>query len=83
MARVEPFEAHTERYETWFARGDAAFCPASGVQRLVTGAGFSALSWALKPSRSPEESVRVEPVRPGRGQRAFVVVHAANDEPSR
>ena len=25
MARIEPFEAHTERYEAWFERHDAAY----------------------------------------------------------
>lgn len=62
---------------------DATFYSASEVERLVTGAGFSVLSWAQTLSRSLEQTEHIEPVRPGRGQDAFVVVHARNDKPSR
>ena len=62
---------------------DATFHSASEVERLVTGAGFSILSWAQTLSRSLEQTEHIEPVRPGRGQDAFVVVHARNDKPSR
>jgi len=62
---------------------DATFHSASEVERLVTGAGFSVLSWAQTLSRSLEQTEHIEPVRPGRGQDAFVVVHARNDKPSR
>lgn len=62
---------------------DATFYSASEVERLVTGAGFSVLSWAQTLSRSLEQTEHIEPVRPGRGQDAFVVVHASNDKPLR
>jgi SAM-dependent methyltransferase len=74
------YESHRET--SVFYR-DATFYSASEVERLVIDAGFSVLSWAQTLSRSLEETEQIEPVRPGRGQCAFVVVHAANDKPSR
>jgi SAM-dependent methyltransferase len=73
------YESHREA--SVFYR-DATFYSASEVERLVIDAGFSVLSWAQTLSRSLEETVHIEPVRPGRGQCAFVVVHASNDKPS-
>jgi SAM-dependent methyltransferase len=74
------YESHREA--SVFYR-DATFYSASHVERLVVAAGFSVLSWAQTLSRSLEETEHIEPVRPGRGQCAFVVVHARNDKPSR
>lgn len=74
------YESHREA--SVFYR-DATFYSASDVERLVIDAGFSILSWAQTLSRSLEETEHIEPVRPGRGQCAFVVVHAGNDKPSR
>lgn len=74
------YESHRE--ESVFYR-DATFYSASEVERLVIDTGLSVLSWAQTLSHSLEETEHVEPVRPGRGQCAFVVVHARNDKPSR
>ena len=74
------YESHREESVNY---RDATFYSASEVERLVIDAGFSVLSWAQTLSRSLEETVHVEPVRLGRGQGAFVVVHARNDKPSR
>lgn len=151
MPRIEPFEKHTDRYEAWFERHDAAylsellalrpFVPLCGrgleigvgsgrfaaplgvqvgidpskamldrdsalgrryeahreesvfyrdatfycandVERLVSDAGFSDLSWAQTLSHSLEGTTDIEPVRPGRGESAFVVLQARNDKPS-
>ena len=73
------YESHREA--SGFYR-DATFYSASEVERLVIDAGLSVLSWAQTLSRSLEETEQIEPVRPGRGQGAFVVVHARNDKPS-
>jgi ubiquinone/menaquinone biosynthesis C-methylase UbiE len=74
------YESHREA--SVFYR-DATFYSAGEVERLVIDAGFSLLSWAQTLSHWLEETVHIEPVRPGRGQCAFVVVHARNDKPSR
>lgn len=73
------YESHRE--ESVFYR-DATFYSANEVERLATDAGFSLLSWAQTLSRPLEETEHIEPVRPGRGQCAFVVVHARSDKPS-
>jgi SAM-dependent methyltransferase len=73
------YEAHRE--ESVFYR-DATFYCANDVERLVTAAGFSDLSWAQTLTHSLEETVDIEPVRPGRGESAFVVLQARNDKPS-
>jgi len=74
------YESHREA--SVFYR-DATFHSASEVERLVIDAGFSILSWAQTLSRPLEETEHIEPARPGRGQCAFVVVHASNDKPPR
>src|SRR5690606_29127359 len=71
------YESHREA--SVFYR-DATFYSAGEVDRLVIDAGFSVLSWAQTLSRSLEDTVDIEPVRPGRGQCAFVVVCARNDK---
>jgi SAM-dependent methyltransferase len=83
IARDSALGRHYERHreESVFYR-DATFYSASEVERLVIDAGFSVLSWAQTLSRSLEETVHIEPVRLGRGQCAFVVVHARNEKPS-
>jgi len=73
------YESHRET--SVFYR-DATFYSAPDVEHLVIDAGFSILSWAQTLSRSLEETEHIEPVRPGRGQCAFVVVSARNDKPS-
>lgn len=75
---------HYERHrEASVFYRDATFHSASEVERLVIDAGFSVLSWAQTLSRSLERTEHIEPVRPGRGRDAFVVLHAKNDKPSR
>jgi SAM-dependent methyltransferase len=73
------YESHREA--SVFYR-DATFYSAGEVERLVIEAGFSVLSWAQTLSHSLQETKHIEPVRPGRGRCAFVVVHARNDKPA-
>ncbi len=75
---------HYERHrEASVFYRDATFHSANDVDRLVTDAGFSVLSWAQTLSRSLEQTEDIEPVRPGRGEAAFVVVQARSEKAAR
>ncbi|MHB1375307.1 MAG: class I SAM-dependent methyltransferase [Thauera sp.] len=74
------YEAHREA--SVFYR-DARFHSATEVERLVRDGGFSIRSWAQTLARPLAETALVEPARPGRGEGAFVVVHAVSDKPAR
>lgn len=74
------FERHKE--ESVFYR-DASFYTADEVERLLLDAGFSILAWAQTLTGPVEPDGEIEPARPGRGEGAFLVVHARNDKPRR
>lgn len=73
------YESHREKSVFYH---DATFYAASEVQDLVIKSGFSVLSWAQTLAHSLEQTRHIEPARPGRGECAFVVLHARNDKPS-
>lgn len=73
------YESHRE--SSVFYR-DATFYAADEVERLLLDAGFAVLSWAQTLARSLQDSVGIEPVSPGRGRCAFVVVQARNHKPA-
>jgi SAM-dependent methyltransferase len=75
----QEYQAH--RAESVFYR-DATFYSADEVARLLADAGFSAPAWGQTLSRSLNETRSIEPVRPGRGVLAFVVVQARNQKPA-
>lgn len=72
-------EYEARRAESVFYR-DARFHTASDVQRLLHAAGFAITAWAQTLTRPPGELREIEPVRPGRGACAFVVVAARKEE---
>ncbi len=55
---------------------DAAFFSAGGVDRLLAGRGFTTRQWGQTLFRPLTTTTEVEPVRPGTGDGAFVVVSA-------
>ena len=61
---------------------DATFRSADDVERLLVEAGFSVQAWGQTLSRPLQATDDIEPVRPGRGACAFVVVQARNDKPA-
>lgn len=58
---------------------DATFYSASEVRVLLSGTGFSSLVWVQTLSRPLPEMKEIEPLRPGYGQGAFVVVKGKRD----
>lgn len=65
--------AHRE--ESVFYR-EASFVSAGEVEGWLVEGGFSIDGWGQTLSRPPPETVEIEPLRPGRGRGAFVVVAA-------
>ena len=61
---------------------DADFHSADEVARLLEGGGFSIEAWAQTLTRPLAETADIEPLRPGRGRGAFVVVSARSGKPS-
>ncbi len=55
---------------------DATFFSAAEVTQLLHDTGFTRQVWVQTLSRTPEETGEIEPVQPGTGQGAFVVVRA-------
>lgn len=55
---------------------DATFYSADEVARFLVEAGFSIDSWAQTLAHPLPETHEIEPLRPGRGQCAFVIVSA-------
>jgi SAM-dependent methyltransferase len=55
---------------------EAGFYSAAEVSRLIQKAGFPKQVWAQTLFRSLEEIKQIEPLRPGYGEGAFVVVRA-------
>lgn len=58
---------------------EASFYSAWEVERLVLEGGFTIHAWAQTRARPPTETREIEPLRPGRGQCAFVIVAAMRD----
>lgn len=56
----------------------ASFVSADEVEQLLLATGFSISAWAQTLVRPLAETLDIEPVRPGRGSGAFVVVTARN-----
>jgi len=65
----------THQHESVFYR-HATFYSADEVARLVTEAGFAIAAWGQTLARPLAETWTVEPLRPGHGQCAFVVIAA-------
>jgi SAM-dependent methyltransferase len=63
------------RHESAFYR-EATFVSADEVERWLGEAGFSIAGWGQTLSRPLPETRDIEPLRPGRGECAFVVVAA-------
>jgi SAM-dependent methyltransferase len=59
---------------------EASFYSADEVEQLLRAAGFSITDWAQTLARPLAETREIEPVQPGRGRCAFVVVSARNDK---
>jgi ubiquinone/menaquinone biosynthesis C-methylase UbiE len=59
---------------------EAKFHSADEVEQLLREAGFSISDWAQTLTQALAETREIEPVRPGRGDGAFVVVAARNDK---
>jgi SAM-dependent methyltransferase len=57
---------------------EATFYAADEVERLLLAGGFAIESWAQTLVRPLAETREIEPVNPGRGQGAFVVVTASS-----
>jgi hypothetical protein len=55
---------------------EATFCSAEDVERLLGQAGFAISAWGQTLSQPLAQIRDVEPLQPGRGQCAFVVVSA-------
>lgn len=72
-APAQHYLAHPE--ESVFYR-EAAFYPASEVERLLRGVGFEPSRWVQTLSKPLEEIKDIEPLRPGTGTGAFVAVRA-------
>ncbi|MDG4866620.1 class I SAM-dependent methyltransferase [Guyparkeria sp. 1SP6A2] len=69
----QSYAAHQD--ESVFYR-DATFHSADEVAGLLQDGGFSVTAWGQTLSRSLAETREIEPLRPGRGDGAFVVVAA-------
>ncbi|OIQ71085.1 demethylmenaquinone methyltransferase [mine drainage metagenome] len=72
-AMGQEYLAHQE--ESVFYR-DAIFYSADEVEHLLLETGFTIRSWCQTLARSLPETRDIEPLRPGRGRNAFVVVTA-------
>ena len=59
---------------------EATFYSAAEVERLLLDAGFSLDAWGQTLAHPLPEIREIEPLRPGRGQCAFVVVTARNEQ---
>ena len=59
---------------------EATFYSADEVARLLSEAGFAISAWAQTLAHPLPESREIEPLRPGRGQCAFVVVSACSEK---
>lgn len=81
MPKHTPFERHVERDEAWFERHAAVYVSELLALRLavpVTGRGLEIDAWTQTLVEPPNRSRDIEPVRPGCGEGAFVVVTARN-----
>ena len=58
---------------------EATFYSADEVERLLLETGFSISGWGQTLAHSLPETREIEPLRPGRGQCAFVVVAATRE----
>jgi SAM-dependent methyltransferase len=59
---------------------EATFYSADEVARLLLETGFSISAWGQTLAHPLPETREIEPLRPGRGQFAFVVVAATNEK---
>ena len=75
----QDYDAH--RADSVYYR-DARFFSAGEVERLLLEAGFRARAWGQTLTRPLADGREIEPVQPGRGDGAFVVVAASNDKPA-
>jgi len=75
--RDSPIGQHyvTHRSESVFYR-DAVFYPVADVDLLLRQAGFTVRAWGQTLSRPLSDITEIEPLRPGTGRGAFVVVVA-------
>jgi SAM-dependent methyltransferase len=69
----------TRKAESVFYR-DATFHCADEVEGLLEGSGFSIQTWVQTLTRPLAETTDIEPLRPGRGRGAFVVVSARSNK---
>lgn len=58
---------------------EASFYAADEAAQLLAGAGFRDPRWVQTLFERPEEMTRIEPLQPGHGSGAFVVVKAIRD----
>jgi len=58
---------------------EATFYSADEVERLLLECGFSISGWGQTLALPLSETREIEPLRPGRGQCAFVVVAATRE----
>jgi len=58
---------------------EATFLSSDEVQDLLLGAGFTISAWGQTLAHPLPETREIEPLRPGRGQCAFVVVAATSE----
>ena len=81
---AEPFFAHHRRYDDCFARPQAetvfyrkaTFYSAAEVDALMGNTGFDERIWLQTLSKRLAQVESSEPVKPGTGQGAFIVVRA-------
>jgi SAM-dependent methyltransferase len=59
---------------------EATFYSADEVERLLQKTGFAISAWVQTLAHPLPETREIEPLRPGRGQCAFVVVSASNNK---
>jgi ubiquinone/menaquinone biosynthesis C-methylase UbiE len=59
---------------------EATFYSASDVEKLLRESGFVIRDWAQTLTHARPDRPEIEPLRPGRGQGAFVVVAANNEK---
>jgi len=59
---------------------DATFYSADEVAQLLSEAGFAISAWGQTLARPLPETREIEPLRPGRGQCAFVVIAATRQD---
>jgi SAM-dependent methyltransferase len=68
--------AYLERHARRVFFRDARFYASAEVEALLASAGFHRLSWVQTLYGPPEKTTKIEALRPGRGDGAFVVVSA-------